>query len=118
MTKITRHSGSAGSIAYRVTDESANKVLQPGWWALVKPDVDPDPCKHPVGALVVIERERGGLTELSLRRVAKKTRAACELECHSTVRRFQRDRVNVPTKGTAVRVVGLVVGGSFDIEAA
>lgn len=118
MTKVRRHSGSAGRLAYRVTDESANKMFQPGWFALVNPKVDPDPLAHEVGSLVVIERVHDGLTERSMRRIAKKTKAGVELTCHSTVRRYQRDRVIVPTKGETVKVVGLVVGGSFDLDAA
>lgn len=118
MTKVTWHSGSTGSIAFRVTDESANKMFQPGWFALVNPKVDADPLSHEIGSLVVIERVRGGVTERSMRRIAKKTKAGCELTCHSTVRRYQRDRVIVPTKGETVKVVGLVVGGSFDLDEA
>jgi hypothetical protein len=123
MTKVTRHSGSAGSIAFgsiafRLTDESANALFEPGWFALVNPKVDRDPLAHEVGSLVVIERVRDGLIERSMRRIAKKTKAGCELTCHSTVRRYQRDRVIVPTKGETVKVVGIVVGGSFDIDEA
>lgn len=116
MTEVITHSGAAVSVAYRIKDESANKVLQPGWWALVRQGGDPDPLKYPVGALIVIERERDGLTERSVRRVARRTQTACELACHSTVKRYKRDRVCIPTTGETVMVVGLVVGGSFDIE--
>lgn len=118
MTKVTRHSGSAGSIAFRVTDESANALFEPGWFALVNPKVDRDLLAHEVGSLVVIERVRDGLTERSMRRIAKKTANGCVLTCHSTVKRYQRDRVIVPTKGETVKVVGLVVGGSFELEEA
>ena len=115
MSEVTAHSRLAYTQAFRVSDASADKVLQPGWFALVDGDVDPSPLIYPVGTLVVIERTRKGLTERSIRRVNRRTKKWGELSCHTTVRRFHRDRVHVPTKGETVKVVGIVIGGSFEI---
>lgn len=115
MTKVTAHSGAAGTVAFQIKDRSTNKVLQPGWFALARRGVASDPMQHPVGALLVIERTRDGLTERSIRRLVRKTNGTVELACHSTVKRYQRDRVRVPTQGEAVKVVGLVVGKSSSL---
>lgn len=105
-------------VAFQVTDDSANRVIQSGGFAIARPDVDTDPMAHPVGALLVIERTRSGLTERSIRRIYRKTKSVVELVCDSTRRRYQRDRVRVPTRGETVKVVGLVVGKYHSVAAA
>jgi hypothetical protein len=111
------HHGPVQRVAFQVTDDSANRVIQSGGFAIALGDVDADPMRHDVGALLVIERTRNGLTERSIRRIYRKTKSVVELVCDSTRRRYQRDRVRVPTRGETVKVVGLVVGKYHSVTA-
>ncbi len=116
MPEVTTHRDSRATFAMRVADESCNKIIKRGWYALIRfVEVD-DPRQYDEGALLFVERLRDGLSEKSIRRVERKTKRGCELACYSTLKRYQQDCARVPTRDEKVRVIGEIVGGSFDIE--
>ena len=113
---VAKH-GAKRKQSYRVMDESINKVLHKGWFAIVDPPHSSNPLDYPEGCFVVIERVLGNLTEKSIRRIEKKSADRCQLACFSTEKRYAGDRIHIPTASVNERisVIGVVVGGSFDL---
>lgn len=96
--------------ALEVLDDSVNKLISNGEFAICTPFADGDAGNLSVGALVVVERQRGDLTERSIRRV-KTIGARLELQSYSTDTRYA-ETVESPSrrKDEAVSVVARVVG--------
>jgi transcriptional regulator with XRE-family HTH domain len=102
--------------SYRVNDNSINKVFKKGWYAIVDPVSNGSPLEYQDGSLVVVERYRNNMVERSIRRVERQTGKMCELACYSTDKRYAGERIKFPTtNGDEVVIIGLVVGGSFDV---
>jgi transcriptional regulator with XRE-family HTH domain len=103
--------------AYKIVDESINKIFRPGWFAIVEEAHGASPLEFPDHSLLVVERVRNGLTERSVRRLERTESDRCELTCYSTEKRYLGDRVHFPPKNTneSVTIIGKVVGGSFDL---
>lgn len=103
--------------AYRILDQSINKLLKPGWFAIVEEVRSQDPLDYPDHCFLVIERVRNGLTERSVRRIEHTKPDRCELTCYSSEKRYLGDRIDYPPKSgnDAIIVIGKVVGGSFDV---
>lgn len=97
--------------AIKIIDDSVNKLLLPGQFAIfITPS---EPIKN--NALVVVERTRGDLVERTVRRyiAAKPTP---KLVSHSTSPMYQETLLLSDGQGGAetVRIIGLVVGTHSD----
>lgn len=102
--------------AVKVADQSVNKILKKGWFAILERAPSDCPREYRDGQFVFIQRTRGGLTEESLRRV-ELIGDKCALTCYSTEKRYDGERLPFPprSKDEEVIVTAVVVGGYFDL---
>lgn len=103
-------------IAVRVADNSANKVVSEGEYAIVEPLTSREIAQLPVSTIVLVERVRGTLKERTIRRVRRSSDAKLELGCHSTEKRFAQ-KLTYPSgrKGEKIEIIGRVVGRYADL---
>lgn len=104
--------------AVRVADASVNKALLPGEFAVCA-SVAPGkfaPGDAAVGDLLLIERSRRGLKEVSIRRVSAAEGSRLRLAAHSTDARLTGE-ITYPSPGTNDRITVLarVVGKYADL---
>lgn len=98
-----------------VNDDSVNKAINAGEWALYEPfDSRSDPL--PDQRLVYIERKKGSLAERSIRQVRIKGSGAT-LTSHSTVSKYS-EKLDFPSKsqGESIEIIGVVVGKQVDFD--
>lgn len=109
--------GSPRRKAIKVSDNSVNRTIAPGEFAIFEP-VDPGEASSlPVNSLVVVDRVRGQLRERTIRRIRGRKGAALELVCHSTEKRFSETLYSPSPKGSeTIEIVGRVVGKYGDID--
>ncbi len=67
--RVTVPRGMARRCAYRVTDESLNKLIHRDWFVIYEEGPSDDQKTYSDGDFLVIERHRGGLIERSVRRL-------------------------------------------------
>jgi transcriptional regulator with XRE-family HTH domain len=98
-------------LAVKAADESANRYILPGEFAIFELITPEDALDLAVGSLVVVERWNGPLRERSIRRVRAKSGSKMDLACHSTEARFNQV-VTYPSGKSSdrVEIVGVVVG--------
>lgn len=103
--------------ALRIKDDSMNRVFQQGWYAIFEEPESEDIRDYPEHTLVVIDRTRGNLTERSIRRIEKTSKDQCTLGLYSTEKKFA-EKIAFPPKSKTetITLIGVVTGGSFDIE--
>lgn len=99
----------AGQYALRVTGTSMNKLAQPGDYIIVAEWAETG-YELKSGMVVVVHRERGGLTETTVKRV-REGQKGWELWPESTDPAHQ-DRIDLEhgENDVEVRVIGLVIG--------
>lgn len=83
--------------AVEIRDRSVDRLLPEGTFAICLPVTGIDDTKLTIGALVFVERERGGLIEYTVRRVSAKTADHVCVSCYSTDPRFS-DVLHVPAR--------------------
>ena len=108
--------GPAGRRAVRVVDDSVNLSILPGEFAVyvalnpVHPDVSD-------GALVLIDRRRGGLLERSIRRVEMRSDGKMRLSTHSSVAKLAEAlSYPSPKSGDEITLVGRIIGKYVEFE--
>jgi hypothetical protein len=103
--------------AVLVTDESCNLAIQPGEYAIFTPlkkDAEPSTLD---GALLVVERERNGLTERSIRRASLRPDGRLKLVSNSSNTRFAETITSPSSRhGETIRLIGRVVGKYAEID--
>ena len=96
-------------IAFRVVGNSMNRVVRDGEYAICI-DMDENPMALRSGDVVVVERHRAGEYERTIKEYRDGTNGP-ELWPQSTDPTHQQPiQVGAPEDGTAVRIVGFVVG--------
>lgn len=109
-------SGTRKRQAFKAVDQSADKTISAGEYAIFEPLSSEEIAALPVNSLVIVERWRGALRERSIRRVLRKSGVKIELACHSTERRFSEAITYPSPKSTEkVEIVGRVVGKYADL---
>lgn len=113
---VLQELGSEMQGAVRVIDESMNKILQRGEFAIYSPADDLGELAAHTGKIAYVERRRGDLVERSLRIIAKR-KDGMRLECFSTDGRFA-ESILYPSKrpGETVTIVGFVVGKYAEVQ--
>lgn len=97
--------------AVRAADNSANRAIPEGEYAIWEPLAPDEIGDLPIGSMVVIDRIRGSLRERTLRRVRDKSGSKIELACHSTEKRFAESISYPSTKsGEKIEIIGRIVG--------
>lgn len=96
--------------ALEVLDNSINKLIKIGEFAICTPLGEADLGNLTVGALVVVDRTRGALRERSIRRVAANA-GRLELQTESTEKKMA-ETVECPSRrrDEVVTVIGRVIG--------
>lgn len=98
-------------VAFRVADDSVDKAINSGEIAIVHLCEPVDLSTLQVGALVVIERRKGGLTERSVRRIEHRNGPELVLAFYSRNPRFsERINVNADNATDELEIIGRVVG--------
>jgi hypothetical protein len=106
--EVPRQPGATARRAVMVADDSVNKVMSSGTFAIFEPL--PDLRAVSTGKFVVIRRTQGELEELSVRRVLSAVDDVVRLAPHSTNPAFKETlTLNLDDLGD-VEVVGIVVG--------
>lgn len=98
-------------VAVEVCDQSVNRALDLGDFAICRPLKELELERIPLNALVWVERRRGGLVEQSIRRLAERRGAQLVLSSHSKDSRLS-DTITFPSqnKDETVTIKGRVVG--------
>lgn len=100
--------------AVRVGDTSVNRVLLPGEFAVceaIPRSVRFDPGHSEIGALLLVERTRRGLKEVTIRRVTSLQDGKITLTAHSTDARMTGAAVYpAPSNGERITILAKVVG--------
>lgn len=107
---VPRVRGSQMRLSVEVADESVNKSIRRGEYAIYIPlDVALSELNK---KLIIIERIRNGLIERSIRRATVTGNGTLSLAADTTDKRFNKDVVLYPASGADddVRIIGRVIG--------
>lgn len=96
--------------AVKIMDESIDRLIPKGGYAICSPRTDLAPK-----SLVVVERTRGDLVEMSIRKVIR-TKSGLALTGHSTSKKFNEEMPISGRTGDRIEVKGLVIGVYNDVS--
>jgi len=109
---IPNPTGSAVRYAILIKDESVNKALPAGEYAVCVPIRNDGDIT--AGMLVDVEHTRGNLVQRTIRRVIAKTKGGFQLKTYSSLAQFES---SLPYPSDDVSILGRVIGhyGEFDL---
>jgi phage repressor protein C with HTH and peptisase S24 domain len=108
LIEVPKQAGAVSRRAVLVSDDSVNKVIAAGTFAIYEPISDLRTISS--GKFVVIRRTQGDLEEISVRRVLSAVDGDVRLTAHSTNPAFKDTLTFNVDNDSDVQVVGLVVG--------
>ncbi len=97
--------------AIRIADESVDKMIPKGYFAIYREIAPERIADLPIGRLVVVKRRHGGLVERTIRMVAKHTNDSVVLVPNSNDKRYAGSlSISYEKMTDAATIVGEVVG--------